>query len=666
MSCDRELGVNALRILALDAVEQAQSGHPGMVLGMADIAEVLFRRYLRHNPADPAWPDRDRFVLSNGHGSMLIYGLLHLTGYPLPMSELKAFRQLGSQTPGHPEFGHTPGVETTTGPLGQGLATAVGMALAEKILAARFNRPDHSIVDHRTYVFVGDGCLMEGVSQEAISLAGVQKLGKLVVLWDDNGVSIDGALGDWFAEDVPQRFAAAGWNTLPCVDGHDPQQIDAALQQAQSDNGRPWFIPCRTRIGLGLDKLEGQAAAHSDPVGADAIAAARQKWQWPNPPFEVPDAVYEFWNNAERGEQQQGEWRQALDAYRRDFPQEAEEMERRWRGELPDLDDAFAALFAQCDGHSAATRKSLTMTLNATGPLLPELVGSSADLAGSNGVLWQHSKPITADAADGNHLHAGVREFGMSAALNGMALHGGFRPFGGTFLTFSDYARPAVRLAALMHQPVIFVYSHDSLALGEDGPTHQPVEHLASLRAMPNLNVWRPASALETAVAWREALTETEAPSALLLTRQSLPALPSADPAAIAAGGYELVPCAEPDIALLASGSEVALCYEALPLLQREGLAVRLVSMPCLERLVADEKLCGKLLDGAKSQLAVEAASGSDMWRLIDRDRGDVMALSQFGVSAPGGEAMAHFGFTAEKVAEKALALHHAKSRARS
>ena len=665
-SRSREQAVTALRILALDAVQKANSGHPGMVLGMADLAERLFTRHLRHNPADPNWPDRDRFVLSNGHGSMLIYGLLHLTGYDLGLDDLAAFRQFDSRTPGHPEYGMTPGVETTTGPLGQGLATAVGMALAERQLAARFNRPQGKLVDHRTWVFVGDGCLMEGVSQEAISLAGVQKLGKLIVLWDDNGISIDGPVEGWFAEDVRQRFGAAGWNTLGPLDGHDPDAIDAALERAKADSSAPWLIQCRTRIGYQVPDVEGTSAAHSGAIGDDKLAQMRQLWDWPHAPFEIPAAVSDYWNMRAQGEQWQAEWRQQRQAYEDAHPREAREFERLCEGRLPDLGAAFEQLFEDTAEASIATRKALQVALEATAPEMPELTGSSADLAGSNGVLWSGTRAMTAAQPDGNYLYAGVREFGMSAAMNGMMLHGGVRPFGGTFLTFSDYARPAVRLAALMRQPVIFVYSHDSVALGEDGPTHQPIEHLAALRAIPNLEVWRPGSALETAVAWQQILALDSKPAALVLTRQNLRALPPAagasmadTPEHIAAGAYEVqVGGADEaaDLLLLASGSEVGICVEAAAQLQGEGRNVRVFSVPCMSRFAASPELQQALPEGVP-RLAVEAGTGGDWWRWLTPGRDELMGIEQFGISGPGDEVMAHFGFDAEGVVKRARRL---------
>ena len=658
--CNRQQAVAALRILALDAVEKANSGHPGMVLGMADIAERLFTRHLRHNPADPDWPDRDRFVLSNGHGSMLLYGLLHLSGYDLSADDLAAFRQTGSRTPGHPEKGMTPGVETTTGPLGQGLATAVGMAMAEKTLAARFNRPDMELVNHRTWVFAGDGCLMEGVSQEAVSLAGVQKLGKLVVFWDDNGISIDGPVSGWFAEDVRQRFAAAGWHCTESVDGHDPAAVDAAIERAMADPSAPWLIPCRTRIGFEIDGLEGQAAAHSGAIGPQRLEKARELWDWPHPPFVVPQPVRDYWDGRDRGGQLQAAWRESLAQYCRQYPSEGEEFKRRLAGELPDMSAAFAELFAEAEGNSVASRKALQQALEKTAPLLPELIGTSADLAGSNGVIWSGVRPISAETADGNYFHAGVREFGMSAAMNGLMLHGGFRPYGGTFLVFSDYARPALRLAALMEQPVIFVYSHDSIAVGEDGPTHQPVEHLAALRAIPGLEVWRPADALETAVAWQQILSTTDRPSALILSRQTLPALPACPPQHIAAGaravGLESGSSDAPDLLLLASGSEVHLCTEAAQQLAADGIRTRVISVPCMSRLQSDAALQTAMLPPGAKRLAVEASTGGDWWRWLGANDA-LMAMDSFGLSGPGEEVVRHFGFEAGEIARRARIL---------
>ena len=666
---------DALRVLCADAIEQARSGHPGAPLGMAEMAVALWQRHLKHNPADPHWADRDRFVLSNGHASMLLYALLHLSGYALPMEELRRFRQLGSRTPGHPEVGHTPGVETTTGPLGQGLANAVGMALAEKLLAAEFNRPGHRVVDHRTWVFLGDGCLMEGVSQEAISLAGTLRLSKLVALYDDNGISIDGEVQGWFADDTAGRFRACGWHVIGPVDGHDVQAVDAALTlaRAQGDapDGRPTLVICRTEIGHGAPEgVAGTAEAHGAPLGAAGIAALRERLGWTAPAFEIPEDVRAAWDARDRGEAAQAAWARRVGAYAGDHPALAAELMRRWQGELPRdlealLDAALAPLIDRtaAEGKAVATRAASQRVLDAVAPLLPELFGGSADLTASNLTDFRGHVKAGRDRA-GNHLSWGVREFGMAAALNGMALHGGFLPYGGTFLTFSDYSRNAVRMAALMQQRVVHVFTHDSIGLGEDGPTHQPVEHVASLRLIPNLDVWRPADMLETAVAWRSALTRATGPSALVLSRQGLPVAAVAAQAADARhGGYVLRPApgeAEghaPRVILLATGSEVGLALQARALLEAEGLAVRVVSMPCtsvFERQSAAWQ--AQVLPPGVPVVAVEAGHPDGLRRHVGA-RGTVIGIARFGDSAPGPALMTHFGFTPEAVAQAARAL---------
>ncbi|WP_455175196.1 transketolase [Azospirillum largimobile] len=649
----RRLLANALRMLAIDAVEAANSGHPGMPMGMADIAEALWRRHLRHNPADPRWPDRDRFVLSNGHGSMLLYALLHLTGYDLPMDELRRFRQLGSRTPGHPEYGLTPGVETTTGPLGQGLANAVGMALAERLLGAEFNRPVHRIVDHRTFCFVGDGCLMEGISHEACSLAGTLGLEKLVVFYDDNGISIDGPVAGWFTDDTPQRFEAYGWRVIREVDGHDAYALDAAIDEALAPCGKPTLVCCRTVIGHGSPNRAGSAEAHGAPLGPAEVAATRAALGWSAAPFELPDEVRAGWDARRRGAAVQADWRARFDAYAGAYPQAAAEFLRRMRGALPEgfagAADAWIAAVAE-RAEPMATRKASQQAIQALAGLLPELLGGSADLTGSTLTDWRGS--------GGRHLHYGVREFAMAAVMNGIALHGGFLPFGGTFLAFSDYARNGLRLSALMGLRVVHVFTHDGIGLGEDGPTHQPVEHAASLRLMPNLDVWRPCAALETAVAWRAAVERADGPTALLLSRQTLPAQIGVDRARDAArGGYVLADDERPDMVLIATGSEVAIAMEARRLLAGRGVAARVVSMPCCE--VFDRQppnWRSSVLPDGVPRLAVEAGA-TGLWRAHVGLDGDVVGVDRYGESAPAADLYRHFGITAEAVAGRAQRL---------
>jgi len=664
---------NALRVLAIDAVEAAKSGHPGMPMGMATVAEVLWRNHLKHNPVDPAWPDRDRFVLSNGHGSMLLYGLLHLTGYDLPIEELRRFRQLHSKTPGHPEYGLTPGVETTTGPLGQGLANAVGMALAEKLLAAEFNRPGHAIVDHRTFVFVGDGCLMEGVSHEACSLAGTLGLGKLVVLYDDNGISIDGHVATWFADDTPGRFEAYGWSVIRGVDGHDRAAVEAAIARACGQNDRPTLICCKTVIGWGSPNMAGTHDVHGAPLGAGEAAATRAALGWANAAFEIPDAIRAAWDARVEGAARQLEWQARFDAYASAYPDLAAEFRRRIMGALP---ADFAALagrrLAEVSAATSpvATRKASQLAIEALAPILPEMLGGSADLTGSNLTNWKACREISA-GHPGNYLHYGVREFGMAAIMNGIALHGGFIPFGGTFLVFSDYARNAMRLAALMRLRVIYILTHDSIGLGEDGPTHQPIEHTASLRIIPNMDVWRPCDVLETAIAWRAAVERTDGPSALILSRQNLPAQPGGDPRAAfcARGGYILADGGRadgiradgvggvPDVVLIATGSEAALAMAARKLLAGRGVAARVVSMPCTSVFDRqDAAYRDSVLPAGCPRLAVEAGV-SDFWRKYVGLDGAVIGIDRFGESAPASALFAHFGFTPERVAEAAAAL---------
>lgn len=643
----------------MDAVERAQSGHPGMPMGMADIAEVLWNDHFRHNPTNPGWPDRDRFVLSNGHGSMLVYALLHLAGYDLPMAEIENFRQLHSRTPGHPEFGLTPGVETTTGPLGQGLANAVGMAIVERSLAAAFNRPGHEVVDHRTYVFAGDGCLMEGISHEACSLAGTLGLGKLIVFWDDNGVSIDGDVGGWFTDDTPARFEAYGWHVVREVDGHDPDAVGAAIAAARADGARPSLLCCRTTIGWGAPAKAGTAATHGAPLGADEVAGAREAMGWQCAPFEVPDDVRAGWDARPRGEEAETGWRRRMEAYRAAWPDLADEFERRLSGALPvDWPRASAEAIAAIasEGAAAATRKASQVALERFAPHLPELVGGSADLTGSNLTMWTGSRPITRDAPDGNYLHFGVREFAMCAIVSGMSLHGGVIPYAGTFLVFSDYARNAIRMAALMQLRGVFVLTHDSIGLGEDGPTHQAVEHAPSLRLVPNLSVWRPCDTVEAAAAWRFAIERGRGPVCLLLSRQGVPhqARTQGQIEAIGRGGYVLVPepaGSRPDVVIIATGSEVGLAVEAAAALGRDGHAVRVVSMPATDVFDAEDPAYrDEVLPPGVLRVAVEA-SHPDGWRKYVGLDGLAIGLATFGESAPGPEVYRHFGLTAEAVA---------------
>ncbi|HWH81786.1 MAG TPA: transketolase [Burkholderiaceae bacterium] len=653
---------NALRFLAVDAVQAANSGHPGMPMGMADIAEALWRHTLRHDPAHPTWPDRDRFVLSNGHGSMLLYGLLHLAGYELPMAELQRFRQLHSRTPGHPEVGITPGVETTTGPLGQGLANAVGMALAEKLLAAEFNRPGHTIVDHRTYVFLGDGCLMEGISHEACSLAGTWRLNKLVAFYDDNGISIDGEVSGWFSDDTPGRFEAYGWTVLPGVDGHDSAALDRAIAHALAAD-RPVLVCCKTRIGHGSPNRAGTAKAHGEALGAAEIALTRAALGWSAAPFEIPEPVRQAWSARERGAAQQREWRERFDAYAQAHPALAAEFTRRHAVPAALPPAAEQALAAACDGAEAraaavATRKASQEVLNQVGPAMPELLGGSADLTGSNLTDWKGHKPLTGSGT-GNHVHYGVREFGMGAIMNGVALHRGLRPYGGTFLTFSDYARNAIRLSALMRLPVVYVFTHDSIGLGEDGPTHQPIEHASSLRLMPGVDVWRPADATETAVAWREALRRHDGPACLLLSRQALPHAGdgSARVDAIARGAYVLRRPAGERVALLASGSEVGVALAAAALLEADGIPARVISVPCLDVFERQDAAWRRdVIPRHLPRVAVEAGSTGLWWKFVGED-GAVVGLDRYGESAPAGALFEHFGITAQRVADAARAV---------
>jgi transketolase len=646
---------NAIRALAMDAVQQANSGHPGAPMGMADIAEVLWNDFLSHNPANPAWPNRDRFVLSNGHGSMLIYSLLHLTGYDLPIEELKNFRQLHSRTPGHPEYGYTPGVETTTGPLGQGITNAVGMAIAERALGAQFNRPGHDIIDHFTYVFLGDGCLMEGISHEACSLAGTLGLGKLIAFYDDNGISIDGEVEGWFTDDTPARFRAYGWQVLAPVDGHDPEAVKAAIEAARVATGQPTLICCRTIIGKGSPNKQGSEATHGAPLGEDEVAATRAAIGWPHAPFEIPADVYAAWSARDRGAAAEAAWEEALSAYAAAYPELAAELKRRLAGELPqDFAAAADAYIAQCqeEGASIASRKASQNTLNVFGPLLPEFMGGSADLAGSNLTLWSGARGLSAEDASGNYIYYGVREFGMSAIMNGIALHGGFIPYGATFLIFMEYARNAVRMAALMKQQCIFVYTHDSIGLGEDGPTHQPVEQLTALRATPNLHTWRPCDAVESAVAWKAAVEYRDGPSALIFSRQGLPhqARTAQQVADVARGAYVLRDCeGAPEVILIATGSEVALAMSAAEALAER--AVRVVSMPCAEVFEAQDAAYREsvLPSDCVARVAIEAAHSDYWYKFVGLD-GRIVGMQSFGESAPAGLLFEEFGFSVDNV----------------
>ncbi|MBV8604863.1 MAG: transketolase [Pelomonas sp.] len=657
------LAAKALRLLAADAVQQANSGHPGMPMGMADIAAVLWSRHLRHNPADPHWPNRDRFVLSNGHGSMLLYGLLHLSGYALPIEELKAFRQLHSRTPGHPEVGLTPGVETTTGPLGQGLANGVGMALAEALLAAEFNTPEHAIVDHRTYVFCGDGCLMEGISHEAASLAATWALSKLIVLYDDNGISIDGDVKGWFGDDTPARFAAYGWRVLRGVDGHDFASIDAALRLAEDDAGRPTLICLRTEIGHGAPTKAGHHEVHGAPLGAAEVAALREKLDWPYAPFVVPDAARVVLDARERGAAAQAQWQALFERYRAADPARAAEFERRVSGELPHGFDAacaemLAATVARAE--TIASRKASQNSIALLAAQLPELVGGSADLAPSNLTQWPGHRPVARAAAGGNYLHYGVREFGMAAIQSGLRLHGGHRPFAGTFLMFSEYARNAIRMAALMRVNAVYVFTHDSIGLGEDGPTHQPVEQLASLRLVPNLDVWRPGDAVETLVAWQTAIRHRDTPTCLVLSRQNLAhqARDAATLAAIERGGYVLVREAADralQLVLIATGSELALAVDAQRQLAAQGVNARVVSMPsCFVFEQQSPVWRQEVLPPGVPRVAVEAGVTAG-WRQYVGLEGKVVGIDTFGESAPAGALAKHFGITTDAVVAAAL-----------
>jgi transketolase len=658
---DRKELANAIRFLSMDAVQKANSGHPGAPMGMADLAEAVWRKNLKHNPLNPGWADRDRFVLSNGHGSMLLYSLLHLSGYDISIDDLKDFRQLHSKTPGHPEYGETPGAETTTGPLGQGVANAVGMALAEKVLADRFNRGGHEIVDHHTWVFMGDGCLMEGVSHEACSLAGRFGLGKLIAFWDDNGISIDGEVEGWFTDDTPARFEAYGWQVIRGVDGHDPVEIQQAIDTARAETDRPTLICARTVIGYGAPNKQGTESVHGAPLGADEIAAAREYLGWNYGPFEIPGEVYSEWDAKESGREAEASWQEKFDAYRRDFAGLAEEFERRMSGRLPgnwaeETGNMINEL--QAAGGDVATRKSSQIALNAFGPLLPELIGGSADLAGSNNTIWSGSVDVNDGTENGNYIYFGVREFGMTAICNGLGLHGGFVPYNATFLVFSDYARNAVRMSALLPVQNIYVYTHDSIGLGEDGPTHQPVEHVASLRLIPGLDVWRPCDTVESAVAWKCSIEKQKGPSVLILSRQGLPHQhrSGAQLENIARGGYVLNEAdGQPDALIIATGSEVAMAVKAANNLSSEGIKVNVISMPNAGLFMQqDESYRESVLPSAvKARVVVEAGVTAG-WASVAGDKGRVIGVDSFGASAPASILFEHYGLTVENVSQAA------------
>ncbi len=662
MTTRREVA-NAVRALSMDAVQQANSGHPGAPMGMADIAEVLWNDYLSHNPANPNWSDRDRFVLSNGHASMLLYSLLHLSGYDLPIDEIKNFRQLHSKTPGHPEYGYAPGVETTTGPLGQGIANAVGMAVAERTLGAQFNTADHTIVDHNTWVFLGDGCLMEGISHEACSLAGTLGLGKLIAIYDDNGISIDGEVEGWFTDDTPKRFEAYGWHVIPAVDGHDADAIKAAIAAAKAETGKPTLICARTTIGFGSPNKEGKESSHGAPLGAEEITLAKEKLGWNYGPFEVPNEVYAAWNARDAGEQREAAWQAKFDAYKAANPELAKEFERRMAGELPANWQTDAQAYVQSvveKAETIASRKASQNALNGFGPLLPEFLGGSADLAGSNLTIWSGSKVIHDDPA-GNYLNYGVREFAMTAMTNGMCLHGGFIPYSATFLMFSEYSRNALRMAALMKLQNIFVFTHDSIGLGEDGPTHQPVEQTACLRLMPNMSVWRPCDAVESAIAWKVSVERKAGPSSLIFSRQGLAhqERTAEQLANVERGGYVLhEPAAEPQAVIIATGSEVGLAMEASAQLQANNIAVRVVSMPSTDTFDAQDKSYrdSVLPPALTARMAVEAGM-PDLWTKYVGLEGDIMGINTFGESGPAAEVYAHFGITTDALVERVTAL---------
>jgi transketolase len=657
MATRKELA-NAIRVLSMDAVEKAKSGHPGAPMGMAEIAEVVWAHHMRHNPTNPKWFDRDRFVLSNGHGSMLIYSLLHLTGYDLPIDELKKFRQLHSKTPGHPEYGYTPGVETTTGPLGQGITNAVGMALAEKILAGQFNKPGHDIVDHYTYVFMGDGCMMEGISHEACALAGTWGLNKLIAFWDDNGISIDGHVEGWFTDDTPKRFEAYGWNVIRGVDGHDSVAVDNAVKQAKESKDKPTLICCKTVIGKGSPNKEGTHDVHGAALGADEVEATRKHLGWTHPAFEIPKDVYEGWDCRTKGQGLETLWNNKFAEYKKAFPAEAAELERRMKGELPaNWKQHAAEQLSKINekGETVATRKASQIAINALAPALPEFVGGSADLTGSNLTNWSGCHP-THGKQIGNYFSYGVREFGMSHIMNGMALHGGVLPFGGTFLMFSEYARNALRMSALMKQRVIFVFTHDSIGLGEDGPTHQPVEQTATLRYIPRMDIWRPCDTVETLQAWIAGVERQDGPTSLILSRQNLQfqKRDAAQIEAIRKGGYVLADAANPKLVLIATGSEVQLAMEAKKVLDEQGIATRVVSMPATTVFdKQDQAYKDSVLPKGVKRVAIEAGV-TDFWRKYVGLEGAVVGIDTFGESAPAGDLFKHFGFTVENVVNTA------------
>ncbi|MEH6502486.1 MAG: transketolase [Cycloclasticus sp.] len=653
----RKTLANAIRVLSMDAVQQAKSGHPGAPMGMADIAEVLWNDFLSHNPANPHWVNRDRFVLSNGHGSMLLYSLLHLSGYDLDIEEIRNFRQLHSKTPGHPEYGYAAGVETTTGPLGQGITNAVGMALAEKVLAAQFNKPNFPVIDHHTYAFMGDGCLMEGISHEACSYAGTLGLGKLIAFWDDNGISIDGNVEGWFTDNTPARFEAYGWHVVSGVDGHNPEAIKKAVEQAKKETNKPTLICCKTVIGSGAPNKEGTHHVHGAPLGAEEIAATRKVLGWTAPAFEIPTDVKDAWDANDKGEQAEAKWEELLESYVEQYPELADELLRRLSGELADNWEAQSTAFieaAQQAGETIASRKASLNTLNGFGPLLPEFLGGSADLTGSNLTEWTGCTDVDGTNANGNYLHYGVREFGMSAIQNGIALHGGFIPYGATFLTFSDYARNAVRMAALMKLRNIFVYTHDSIGLGEDGPTHQSIEHVSSLRLIPNLDVWRPCDAVESAVAWKCAVESENTPSALIFTRQNVQhqERSAEQVSAISKGGYVLKDCeGEPQLILIGTGSEVELATTAADTLTAEGIKTRVVSMPCTDIFDKQDATYKESVLPASvvARVAIEAGSTA-LWYKYVGLQGAVIGIDRFGESAPAKALFEYFGITADKL----------------
>lgn len=652
----RELA-NAIRALSMDAVQRANSGHPGMPMGMADIAEVLWNDFLKHNPNNPKWVDRDRFILSNGHGSMLHYSLLHLAGYDLSIDEIKNFRQLHSRTPGHPEYGYAPGIETTTGPLGQGISNGVGMAIAEKALGAQFNREDHTIVDHYTYVFLGDGCLMEGISHEACSLAGTMRLGKLIAFYDDNGISIDGEVEGWFTDDTPKRFAAYGWHVISGVDGHDPDSVRQAIEQARAETARPSLICCKTVIGWGSPNKQGKEECHGAALGEEEVLLVRETIGWPHQPFVIPDEIYAAWSARARGANTEAEWNKRFSAYQAEHPELAAEFERRMRRELPSDWDQKATAYITAANEAAkkdATRKHSQAALNAYAAMLPEMIGGSADLTGSNNTNWSGSKALTATDAAGNYIYYGVREFGMSAIMNGIGLHGGFIPYGGTFLIFSEYARNALRMAALMKVPTIFVYTHDSIGLGEDGPTHQAVEQTATLRLIPNMKVWRPCDGVETAVAWKAAIERVDGPTCILLTRQGVPHQPRTPGQMenIPRGAYVLVDADdEPEVIIIATGSEVELAVEAA---KRVDGKVRVVSMPCTEAFEEQDAAYKEavLPSAVTRRLAIEAGVTGGWHKYVGLN-GDIVGIDSFGESAPARDVFEHFGFTVDNVVNR-------------